>query len=101
MFLTTEDSNEAIDRGEMVETPPGSQATACCSKDYAGTWENLSFPKCRKVHSVCIGQAGLRGPADQNPTWWRKEWREQQGEEEATSIQTGRSGGEPKRMSND
>lgn len=46
MFLTTEDSNEAIDIGEMVATPPGSQATACCSKDYAGTWEDLSFPSC-------------------------------------------------------
>jgi hypothetical protein len=40
----TEDSNEAIVKGEMVETPPGCMATACCPKDDAGTWENLCFP---------------------------------------------------------
>jgi hypothetical protein len=30
--------------GEMGDTPPGSQATACCSRDYTGTWENLCLP---------------------------------------------------------
>ena len=70
MILDTEDSNETIDRGEMVDTPPGSVATACCPKDYAGTWENLCLPSVHwRAHSGCIGQAGYVGPRwKQNPT---------------------------------
>ncbi|MGA1841855.1 MAG: hypothetical protein ACMUIU_14635 [bacterium] len=43
-FRKTEDINEAIVISEMADTPPGSQATACCSKDRTGTWENLCLP---------------------------------------------------------
>ncbi|MFX0197039.1 MAG: hypothetical protein ACFFCW_13010 [Candidatus Hodarchaeota archaeon] len=61
-----EDSNETIDRGKMVDTPPGSQATACCPKDYPETWEALCFPSL--LERPFIRNAGLRDSADQNPT---------------------------------
>jgi hypothetical protein len=44
MVVYMEDSNETIVIGEMADTPPGSQTTACCSKDCTGTWEDLCFP---------------------------------------------------------
>ena len=44
MIQDTEGSNETIVRGEMVDTPPGWVATACCPKGDAGTWENLCPP---------------------------------------------------------
>ena len=39
-----EGSNEAIVTGEMADTPPGSKSTACCSRDFSGTWEDLYLP---------------------------------------------------------
>ena len=84
MVKDTEGSNEAIDKGEMAETLPGSQATACCPRDFTGTWEDLC-PPAELGESVVFGQAGLRDPADQNPTCWRKERCEQQGKEQTAS----------------
>ena len=42
-----EGSNEAIVTGEMAGTPPGSKSTACCSRDFPGTWEDLCLPPVR------------------------------------------------------
>ncbi|MEW5805083.1 MAG: hypothetical protein AB1847_23610 [bacterium] len=72
----------------MVETPPGCVATACGPKGGAGTWEDLCFPSSVESTFRVYKIGGLMGPrCKQNPTCWRKEWHEQQGEEEATSIQ--------------
>ena len=61
VVIDTEGSNEVIVIGEMMDTPPGSQATACCSRDCAGTWEDLCFPSVLG-EIVVSGRAGLRGP---------------------------------------
>ena len=51
-----EGSNEAIVTGEMADTPPGSKSTACCSRDFSGTWEDLCLPPVRGV----LGTEGTR-----------------------------------------
>jgi hypothetical protein len=47
--------------GEKADTPPGSQATACCPREYTGTWENLCLPSSfvSKLHKDC-GFTGTR-----------------------------------------
>jgi hypothetical protein len=44
VIKNTEGSYDAIVKGEMADTSPGSQSTACCLRDFSGTWENLCLP---------------------------------------------------------
>ena len=71
-----------------MDTPPGAQATACCSRDCVGTWEDLCFPS-ELGEIVVSGIAGYGNPAEQNPTCWRKKRCGQQGEEQTVSKKKG------------
>ena len=84
MVKDTEGSNEAIDKGEMVETLPGSQAMACCPRDFTGTWEDLCSPS-ELGESVVFRIGGFTGPRRTKPSLLAQERCGHQGKEQTAS----------------
>jgi len=60
MVINMEDSNEAIVIGEMAVTQPGSQAMACCPRDYTRNLGEPMFSLQTDGHKGCM-ETGFTG----------------------------------------